>query len=241
MAVTSKIASVKANSQVDAIEKADKFFSESVRINILAESPTAGLPIHQHTECAEEIVGYLVDEVGDEEFTKTQLYNSEAKLTDQIVGGASETKTSKYQDQKENIDVIWEALGNCRENLIPEGDESYDKEWDNICHAMALLQEALNIVERDHESYSCLVCSTGHLKQTGLRGLEEMAAGGDSMVMARDTGLFIKLYEEEKYNNRPEYCAELLTLIQFAQENGHKLIELDCDAETLPIFPVYDG
>ena len=43
------------------------------------------------------------------------------------------------------LDVIWEALQDYRENSIPEGDEMYDKCWDEICTAMAWISSALDI------------------------------------------------------------------------------------------------
>lgn len=48
---------------------------------------------------------------------------------------------------KDSIDIIWRALAAYREDLIPEGDEVYDAEWDNICTAMAVIQEDLGVQE----------------------------------------------------------------------------------------------
>tara|TARA_R110002020_G_scaffold259583_1_gene473512 strand:+ start:59 stop:274 length:216 start_codon:yes stop_codon:yes gene_type:complete len=39
-------------------------------------------------------------------------------------------------DIPNSLEVIWNALYDVRENLIPEGDESYDKQWGDICFAM---------------------------------------------------------------------------------------------------------
>jgi hypothetical protein len=50
-------------------------------------------------------------------------------------------------DIKDSIDTIWQALCAYREDCIPEGDEAYDEEWDNICTAMAVIQEDLNLQE----------------------------------------------------------------------------------------------
>ena len=43
----------------------------------------------------------------------------------------------------ENLAIVWAALHAYREDLIPEGDESYDEQWDDICTAMADLEEDL--------------------------------------------------------------------------------------------------
>ena len=50
-------------------------------------------------------------------------------------------------DIKDSIGTIWQALHAYREDLIPEGDEAYDAEWDNICTAMAVIQEDLDAKE----------------------------------------------------------------------------------------------
>ena len=45
----------------------------------------------------------------------------------------------------EGLSAIWHALQAYREDLISEGDEMHDKEWDEICTAMAHIHEALDI------------------------------------------------------------------------------------------------
>tara|TARA_R110002074_G_scaffold395060_1_gene582958 strand:+ start:22 stop:210 length:189 start_codon:yes stop_codon:yes gene_type:complete len=47
------------------------------------------------------------------------------------------------------LTAIWEVLHGYREDLIPEGDESYDSQWDDICESMAAIHEALNIDQAD--------------------------------------------------------------------------------------------
>ena len=45
----------------------------------------------------------------------------------------------------QSLETVWEALHGYREDCIPEGKvESYDKQWDDICTAMAWITEALN-------------------------------------------------------------------------------------------------
>ena len=44
-----------------------------------------------------------------------------------------------------NLKVIWDALHAYREDLIPEGDQYYDGEWDEICTAMSHIHEALGV------------------------------------------------------------------------------------------------
>ena len=42
-----------------------------------------------------------------------------------------------------DLDLIWNALEFYRENGIPEGDKDYDLEWNDICTAMAWIEETL--------------------------------------------------------------------------------------------------
>jgi hypothetical protein len=45
-------------------------------------------------------------------------------------------------------ETIWEALHGYRENCIPEGgDPAYDEQWNDICSAMAYIQEELGVPE----------------------------------------------------------------------------------------------
>lgn len=48
-------------------------------------------------------------------------------------------------DIQEQINIIWEALHSYREDCIPESDPSYNQEWEDICLAMAVIQEDLNL------------------------------------------------------------------------------------------------
>ena len=51
----------------------------------------------------------------------------------------------------EGLGVLWNALQAYREDLISEGVEMHDKEWDEICTAMAHIHEALDIKHEDIE------------------------------------------------------------------------------------------
>jgi len=45
---------------------------------------------------------------------------------------------------------IWEVLHAYREDCIPEGDEIYDEEWDDICYAMARIKETIDIDKKEN-------------------------------------------------------------------------------------------
>jgi hypothetical protein len=46
-------------------------------------------------------------------------------------------------DIKDQIDIVWAALEAYRADLIPEGDEQFDEIWNDICTAMAVIEEDL--------------------------------------------------------------------------------------------------
>ena len=48
-----------------------------------------------------------------------------------------------YANKESWLDTIWEALHGYRENCIQE--EEYDAEWDDICTAMAWIEEELEL------------------------------------------------------------------------------------------------
>jgi hypothetical protein len=51
--------------------------------------------------------------------------------------------TVTYHCQPSWLDCIWNALHGYREDCIPEGNAEYDREWDDICFAMARIAETL--------------------------------------------------------------------------------------------------
>jgi hypothetical protein len=48
---------------------------------------------------------------------------------------------------RDELEVIWEALFDMRENCIPEGDPQYDAKWSDICTTMHKIEEELEIWE----------------------------------------------------------------------------------------------
>jgi len=86
---------VEADDHKQAIEKADGGLNEASkrlffeRLSSLDEEKrmaphfeASDLPYHLQTESAEEVTGYMVDEVGDEEYDNSRFYNSAGVLED---------------------------------------------------------------------------------------------------------------------------------------------------------------
>lgn len=45
--------------------------------------------------------------------------------------------------------TVWDALHSFREDLIPEGDEMFDEQWSDICEAMDLIHDVLDIRQEE--------------------------------------------------------------------------------------------
>jgi hypothetical protein len=78
-----------------------------------------------------------------------------SSLDNRAVGELCErlnTDTEEGATPVENPDIVtvWNALHGYREDCIPEGRDygSYDRQWDDICTAMARIQEDLNCEEQ---------------------------------------------------------------------------------------------
>lgn len=53
----------------------------------------------------------------------------------------------KRNDTLSHLNTLWDALHCYRDCLIPEGDEMYDQEWDELCTAMAWIAEDLGCAD----------------------------------------------------------------------------------------------
>ncbi len=45
------------------------------------------------------------------------------------------------------LEAIWEALHTFRHDCAPEGNPEHDRQWEEICTAMAWIREALDLPE----------------------------------------------------------------------------------------------
>ena len=84
------------------------------------------------------------------------------------------------------------------------------------------------------EQYKTLCISTEDIGPQDLHNLHHIDS---EMIMERDYGFFIKLYEEEEYN-MDEFQGldwKTLMIIKAARDAGFRMIEIDCDAQPLNI------
>ena len=57
------------------------------------------------------------------------------------------SKGLKMHDIKQQLETIWDALHAYREDSVSEGDEMHDAIWDEVCTAMAVIEENLKAME----------------------------------------------------------------------------------------------
>ncbi len=55
------------------------------------------------------------------------------------------SKGLKMHDIKQQLEIIWDALHAYREDSVSEGDEMHDEIWDEVCTAMAVIEENLKV------------------------------------------------------------------------------------------------
>ena len=102
--------------------------------------------------------------------------------------------------------------------------------WDVWQHAVAQ--------QHDHETYRVLALSTGHLTQEDCQLLE---GSSSQMIMKRDAGFFVKLYEDDFLIPYEEcYSETFKDIIRWAHQSGYRMIEFDCDAAELDKFTIFD-
>ena len=92
------------------------------------------------------------------------------------------------------------------------------------------------------DTYRVVAVSTGHLTSSDMRYLEGVSkyvvdTERDNMVMARDTGWFIKLYDEPEYNQRVGLSIAANELLKLAHMAGFKMVEFDSEAEVVDGIP----
>jgi len=92
------------------------------------------------------------------------------------------------------------------------------------------------------ETYQTACVSTGHLSQQDRDAFLDALTAEEPMLMSRDTGYFLKLYEEIDYNfegSLADITPALKSLITHLHAQGIRMVEFDCDGPTLPGFETF--
>lgn len=93
------------------------------------------------------------------------------------------------------------------------------------------------------DTYRVVAVSTGHLTSSDMRYLESVSVrepNRDNMIMSRDSGWFIKLYDEDDmYNHREGLSIAANEILRLAYMAGYRMVEFDSDAEVIDGIPYY--
>lgn len=102
----------------------------------------------------------------------------------------------------------------------------------------------MNYIEKElaatEDNYKVIGISTCHLSKADQVSLDELAQDEQcNMVMKRDTGWFVKLYEEKEYNDGHAVSDNLKALLGFCFNAGYRMIEFDADASQYEYLTLY--
>lgn len=93
------------------------------------------------------------------------------------------------------------------------------------------------------DQYKVIGISTGHLSEEDKIKLNEMAHNSNcGMVTGRDTGWFIKLYNETEYNTDlfSGFSEQAKKLLDTVYKSGFTMVEFDCDATVYEVFKLFE-
>ena len=90
------------------------------------------------------------------------------------------------------------------------------------------------------DQYKTLGVSTSHLTIDDLKALEEIADDLNcNMILSRDTGWFVKLYDEPFDNFHKGMSESFNKILIGALSAGYRMVEFDCDATEYKTFKVF--
>lgn len=96
-------------------------------------------------------------------------------------------------------------------------------------------------LERTEDSYKAIGISTYHLSLDDTVDLDGLAFDREcNMVMKRDTGWFVKLYDSPQANDREHLTEHLKSLFRACLGAGFRMIEFDADASIYHNLQTFD-
>jgi hypothetical protein len=91
------------------------------------------------------------------------------------------------------------------------------------------------------DTYKVISISTSHISNEDRIKLDVYSNDKNcNMIMNRDSGWFIKLYDDESANEEHGLSAPLTTLLNVCLNLGFRMIEFDCDATVYESLASFD-
>lgn len=119
-----------------------------------------------------------------------------------------------------------------------------------IANLHGMNQKAISADKPGAEEYRAIAINIAHLTQADAEAFNLAISEGETMLMKRQYGYFLKLFEEERDcadhfknregNYRHGVSSTCKAIIQWAYNAGYRMIEFDCDAPAIDLFPVFD-
>ncbi len=89
----------------------------------------------------------------------------------------------------------------------------------------------LSELEHSEDSYKAIGISNYHLSYADTVVLDDLASDREcNMVLKRDTGWFVKLYDSPDENNHESMSQNLNSILSACLGAGYQMIEFDTDA-----------
>jgi len=168
--------------------------------------------------------------------------------------------------EKELADYCRESWDDWGDDILPtipkKDDEVISAYFEGLAESVVLNSEWTDQASFDFElpqeekpeptmeTYTVLALSTGHITKEDNNLLHSITHRHPytldhplrNMIMERDEGYFIKLYDHDPgLNQYPGISEALQKIMDFAYRQGHRLIELNCDAPDYPeLFETFD-
>lgn len=132
---------------------------------------------------------------------------------------------------------------NFEQSRVPHG-------WDKAETLPGELDQPHTLANTD-DRYNCVCVSTAHLTPHDREAALPILAAETNMVAERDTGFFVKLYEDAdyydpeapgaEYNKFRILSQQALTILRDAHSAGYRMVEFDADADVYSVYPEFDS
>ncbi|NLC21322.1 MAG: hypothetical protein GX771_05330 [Halomonadaceae bacterium] len=103
----------------------------------------------------------------------------------------------------------------------------------------------INELKRSEDQYKVIGISTGHLPECDMKRLATMGgATGSTMILPRESGVLVKLYESEEPRNLaddyPGLSDAFYCVLGLARDAGFGMVEFDADATAYEGLPWHE-
>ncbi|MBT0587955.1 DUF5983 family protein [Alteromonas oceanisediminis] len=93
-------------------------------------------------------------------------------------------------------------------------------------------QSRINVLQSSTENYKTVCLSTQSINESDHKQLDILGRdSAEGMIQSRDTGWWVKLYNEPEYNHRDGFSDDFNALLADCLVAGYRMVEFDADCE----------